>query len=864
MSNLGKKVLLYRTEISGKIPNVADIAVGELALNYNVDTPFIAFKDTNNELQKIGALTNSIGDSEFVTMSQKSITEAIDLNPRGGYIFIEKFDRENFQNALKLALESLEEGEDAIIDCTYFKGEHIITEGFQINNPVKLIFGGIDLTFDNPIDTNLFTFNCNNISIVGLNRNTDKTQTDNGATIFRMKNPDSSLNGYHIKSRGNKNILIEGITLKGLRTTMGRQYGNTQYPIDGVGGIYIEKAKPEVVEATNTCNNTRIENVLIAGSKAHGIYIDTPILSTFKNIRLSDCGGHGIFVNNGTSLMIENVYSSSANMAGFCIYGASYVSLNNCSSENSGIGFWIRSAFNVTLMSPGVEETRTYGTSPWRLSQPISGKYGLGLTTLSSDNTSVVEISDVNTEYSEYFIGYGILISGGKSINVFTPYVKTIGEKIVYEAYSGGTSLSTNVKFINIVGNNRSSFIMNPGFKEASDSLVPTNIKHEIGIGVDVEKLELIYDTNSTLLQGTLDSTTYVTDKDKRAPIYCKSTSCVIRSGKELITNYNASLPKSNSELANKEYVDSLINTIENKLSNNYISVVYPEDTGDKTFIPAISGQTLDEAVFAVETNVATLTQSVLENEEVTAAALTKHNESCGFDENANYIVNENATYISAATSLADADNLLNDAISNVYDELQQQIPSLDGYATETWVNNKNYATLNEVESKISELVDSAPDTLNTLNELAAALNDDANFATTVTNQIATKANSSDVYTKTESDGKYSLTSHTHDVYALKTALDTANNTIATLQTTISNLEAKIANIIVAVGLNTDGTFIVPTTAQTSGYTTASTSVMSAVVLMDNQIEENETVSAYALTDLNNRLTIVEDNINNS
>ena len=31
MSNLGKKVLLYRTEISGKIPKVADIAVGELS-----------------------------------------------------------------------------------------------------------------------------------------------------------------------------------------------------------------------------------------------------------------------------------------------------------------------------------------------------------------------------------------------------------------------------------------------------------------------------------------------------------------------------------------------------------------------------------------------------------------------------------------------------------------------------------------------------------------------------------------------------------------------------------------------------------------------------------------------------------------
>lgn len=42
-------------------------------------------------------------------------------------------------------------------------------------------------------------------------------------------------------------------------------------------------------------------------------------------------------------------------------------------------------------------------------------------------------------------------------------------------------------------------------------------------------------------------------------------------------------------------------------------------------------------------------------------------------------------------------------------------------------------------DTAISNLVDSAPSTLDTLNELAAALGDDANFSTTVTNSIATK-----------------------------------------------------------------------------------------------------------------------------
>lgn len=45
-----------------------------------------------------------------------------------------------------------------------------------------------------------------------------------------------------------------------------------------------------------------------------------------------------------------------------------------------------------------------------------------------------------------------------------------------------------------------------------------------------------------------------------------------------------------------------------------------------------------------------------------------------------------------------------------------------------------------QVDAAIANLVDSAPGTLDTLNELAAALGDDANFATTTTNALATKA----------------------------------------------------------------------------------------------------------------------------
>ena len=56
--------------------------------------------------------------------------------------------------------------------------------------------------------------------------------------------------------------------------------------------------------------------------------------------------------------------------------------------------------------------------------------------------------------------------------------------------------------------------------------------------------------------------------------------------------------------------------------------------------------------------------------------------------------------------------------------------------------------TKTQVDKKVSDLVNSAPETLDTLNELANALGNDPNFATTVANQIGTKANDSDVVHK--------------------------------------------------------------------------------------------------------------------
>ena len=75
---------------------------------------------------------------------------------------------------------------------------------------------------------------------------------------------------------------------------------------------------------------------------------------------------------------------------------------------------------------------------------------------------------------------------------------------------------------------------------------------------------------------------------------------------------------------------------------------------------------------------------------------------------------------------------------------------SAASYVTTSALESMAYATTTYVMDKVNAIIDGAPAALDTLNELAAAINDDANFASTVTTALGNKANSADVYTKTD------------------------------------------------------------------------------------------------------------------
>jgi len=91
--------------------------------------------------------------------------------------------------------------------------------------------------------------------------------------------------------------------------------------------------------------------------------------------------------------------------------------------------------------------------------------------------------------------------------------------------------------------------------------------------------------------------------------------------------------------------------------------------------------------------------------------------------------------------------NYTDGVTSNIQTQLNAKSPTASPTFTGTpaaptasaGTNTTQIATTAFVSTAVSNLVDSAPGTLDTLNELAAALGDDANFSTTVTNSIATK-----------------------------------------------------------------------------------------------------------------------------
>lgn len=147
------------------------------------------------------------------------------------------------------------------------------------------------------------------------------------------------------------------------------------------------------------------------------------------------------------------------------------------------------------------------------------------------------------------------------------------------------------------------------------------------------------------------------------------------------------------------------------------------------------------------------------------------------------------AKYEKPSAGIAKAD--LSSGVQAALSKAETAVQSLSGYATESYV-----------DTKIAGVIDSSPDALNTLNELAAALGDNPNFATTITTQIGGKVDkvsgkglSSNDYTNTEKSKLAGIAEG-----ANKTVVDSALSSTSTNPVQNKIVNAAISNLTTLVG----------------------------------------------------------------
>jgi hypothetical protein len=108
------------------------------------------------------------------------------------------------------------------------------------------------------------------------------------------------------------------------------------------------------------------------------------------------------------------------------------------------------------------------------------------------------------------------------------------------------------------------------------------------------------------------------------------------------------------------------------------------------------------------------------------------------------------ASVLAQAYAVKQAYNELKSLIPNLADyytkeQINALIPSLAGYATEAWVLSKGYATESFVNTKIADLINGAPTTLDTLKEIADAFAASQDVIEALDEAIGKKANQSDL-----------------------------------------------------------------------------------------------------------------------
>ena len=176
---------------------------------------------------------------------------------------------------------------------------------------------------------------------------------------------------------------------------------------------------------------------------------------------------------------------------------------------------------------------------------------------------------------------------------------------------------------------------------------------------------------------------------------------------------------------------------------------------------------------------------------------------------------------------------------------------------------NSTFTTNTHVDTKIAAIVDSAPDALNTLNELAAALGDDANFSTTILNSISSTETRINANLDIVQDNVSALPDSAANDFVTYTRLnaniDVVQDNVASI-TSRSDAFGTYANTNLDTKANVSATYFLALSNDFVTYTRLNANID---VVQDNvsALPDSAANDFVTYTRLNANIDVVQDNV---
>lgn len=553
------KVLLYRTDKSGNTPLASDIEHGEITLNYNSETPFIAFKDTEDNIQKIGTLQDVYTKSEIYNKTEvDELIDGIEHKLTSEYESVEypttstvSFTAATADQTLDEAIHTVETNVSTLVS-EVLKDEKVIAAAItEIKESA-----GFDINLKYVKDSNA-TYISAATSLSEADSLLDNAIADVNSNITNL----STLVDAFGSNKQLKELDLVRVWTLGSAKDKGKEY-LTEEEIAWFDALKAESKEGYAYVGRGEWNTTGtiyegIENMFFAGDE-HDSYI-FPSVNVVNDEGMTFC--YYDTVNNDVRCyLIDYEY--------YCVYQMMW----NISNDD------------------GLVNTHDFAHH-----QSTDDKYEV-------IHAITYDLTNKNLRHELY---------------------KTLF--IVSDNDCKGC-LNGLTKQLTIISYNEFDEIVTFKDFQKNKMYQSTITYNEDKTTATIDNLvEITSDTPNFVLDG--DGTKYLSD-------------------------------------------DGSYKEVQHKLTSEYESVVYPTNTGDKVFTPAAAEQTLDDAIHTVDSNIVTLTNAVLENEEVISAAITTLNESCGFDENGLYVQFTEGKYINSATSLSEATNVLDYTIGNIEEKV--------------------------------------------------------------------------------------------------------------------------------------------------------------------------------------------------